>query len=65
MESIEKQLAAPMLIKMKGDGRIMRVRPEKRGTWEFQQTATPDEIRDGILYDPDKPDGALAEAMAQ
>jgi hypothetical protein len=41
--------AAPWLIK---DGyRIVRVRPEMRGTAQLHQPATPEEIRDGVFFE--------------
>jgi hypothetical protein len=40
---------APWLVKI-GDGAVMRVRPEKIGTPELHQPATPEEIADGVFF---------------
>jgi hypothetical protein len=54
MEPIERKVGAPWLVKIKGgSGEILRVRPEKCGTAEFQTPATPEEIRDGVFYESD------------
>lgn len=46
---IETRQQAPWLIKA-GEGKILRVFPEKRGTHEMYKPAEPDEISDGIFF---------------
>jgi hypothetical protein len=49
---IEMKANAPWLVKMKGqEDLVLRVRPEKRGTAEFQTNATQEEIRDGVYFE--------------
>jgi hypothetical protein len=47
---IETRRHAPWIVKMGDDQPIIRVRPEKSGTDELHQPATPDEIRDGKFF---------------